>query len=299
MSHGPGQAAPDRLSPLLDQRLLPLVSHLVPRPKRPEWTREWQAELWHLRYGEQRDRRRTESVRQVLSLSWGLVADAGWVGLHSLKQEKRGSAQWCLYQLVAACLACGVVELICERSWGSLMHTFAGYFVDRFMLVALPATFVALATMPRTPRKCNRERRHLSGLLPEHTRWTLFLASKVSLSVTLGFLVCVLVSIPVRRVLGHNGDWIDVVLSTVMLTTSLRLSFDDQKQRCQRCLRLLSQPVRVGPPSYNLLNWNGTELVCSEGHGLLQVPEMQGSWCWYDLWVEVDPGWNSALSPES
>jgi len=31
------------------------------------------------------------------------------------------------------------------------------------------------------------------------------------------------------------------------------------------------------------------ELACADGHGLLHVPEMRGSWCWYDRWVEQDP----------
>jgi hypothetical protein len=29
-------------------------------------------------------------------------------------------------------------------------------------------------------------------------------------------------------------------------------------------------------------------LACEDGHGLLHVPEMDGSWCWYDRWVELD-----------
>jgi len=289
MSQWPGNSTSNRLSQL-DKWLLPLASNLIPPAKRSDWVREWQAEFWHLRHGQSGARRQVDSLMEILSLARGLVADAAWVGLNSLREGKRGSAQSRLAQLALSCIICGAVELLYEGSWRLLLSAFTHYFVGRFMLVALPAIFVALVTMPRRPRKCNRGQVRVSGILPAHARWNLFLTAKVTLSLALGFLVCVLASIPIYRALGHNGDWVDVLLSTVVLTLSLRLALDDQKYRCQRCLRLLSQPVRVGPPSYNLLNWNGSELVCSDGHGLLQVPEMQGSWCWYDLWVEVvDP----------
>ena len=304
MSERPAPLPTNRLSPLgqlsqLDQWLLPIASNLIPRAKRSDWVKEWQAEFWYLRHGECNARRQRNRVVEILSLARGLVADAAWIGMNSLRESKRGSAQSCLVQLALSCVACGAVELFYEGSWRSLLNVFFRYFVGRFMLVALPAIFVALATMPRRPRKCNRGQARVSGMLPDNARWNLFLTVKVGLSLVLGFLVCVLVSLPVRKALGHNGDWIDVIVSTIVLTTSLRLALDDQKHRCQRCLRLLREPVRLGPPSYNLLDWNGTELVCADGHGSLQVPEMQGSWCWYDLWVEVDPSWHRSFSPET
>ncbi len=305
MSDRYGQGRPHALTHLdhLEQWLLPTASHLLPEEKRADWLREWQAEFWHLRHSEHCMRGLGDGAMALLSLAWGLTADAAWVGFNSYKQKTTGSARACLYQLAACCVVCASVELFYEGSWRSLAGTFGAYFVDRFMLVMLPAIFVALATMPWRPRKCNRtcERGpvRLSAALPAHGRWNLFLVAKIALSVMLGFLVCVLVSIPVRRTLGHNGDWIDVLMSTVVLTSSLRMALDDQKYRCQQCLRLLRQPVRVGPPSYNLLNWSGTEMVCADGHGVLQSPEMQGSWCWYDLWVEVDPARRGVLHPES
>jgi hypothetical protein len=291
----PGHPVPDRLS-RLDAWLLPVAGKLIPPAKRADWMKEWQAEFWYLRHGQLDTRTRMSGVVETLSLTRGVVADAAWIGMHSLRESKRGSAQSCLVQLALSCVVCGAVELLYEGSWRSLGDAFFRYFADRFMLVALPAIFVALATMPRRPRKCRQAR--INGILLAQGLWNLFLTAKVAFSLILGFLLCVLVSIPVSRALGHNGDWIDVMFSTVVLTTSLRLALDDQKHRCQRCLRLLCQPVRVGPPSYNLLDWNGTELVCADGHGSLQVPEMQGSWCWYDLWVEVDPKWKNSFSPE-
>ena len=278
----------------LDAWLLPLVGNLVPPDRRSEWQREWQAEFWHLRHTQPKAQKRRGHAVEILSLAWGLIADAGWIGINSVRESQRGTAFACLLQLALACSACLALELFYAGSWHALLKIIAHYFVDRFMLVALPATFVALATMPSRPRKCNRTQH--AGHSSSRARWNLFLTAKVALSLVFGFLFCVLVSLPVSRALGHNGDWLDVITSTIVLTTSLRLALDDQKHRCQRCLRLLRQPVRIGPPSYNLLNWNGTELACAEGHGSLQVPEMQGSWCWYDLWV--DSGRRAPLSSE-
>jgi hypothetical protein len=166
MTHRPGPPAPDRLSRLgqLEAWLLPLASNLIPRVKRDDWVKEWQAEFWYLRHGQSRNRRRGDRLLEILSLARGLLADAAWIGVNSLRERKRGSAQSCLVQLAQSCLACGVFELVYEGSWRLLMGTFAHYFVDRSALVVLPAIFVALATMPRRPRKCNRARAFIGSV---------------------------------------------------------------------------------------------------------------------------------------
>jgi hypothetical protein len=45
----------------------------------------------------------------------------------------------------------------------------------------------------------------------------------------------------------------------------------------------------VGRPSHNLLEWNGTELLCPDGHGHLSVPEMETSWCQSSRWTFQTP----------
>ena len=77
---------------------------------------------------------------------------------------------------------------------------------------------------------------------------------------------------------------------------ALRWVFADQEQRCQQCLRALASPARVGRPTYNLLEWNGTEQVCKQGHGLLSVPEMESSWRQSSQWVELAAGWDQPAS---
>jgi len=71
----------------------------------------------------------------------------------------------------------------------------------------------------------------------------------------------------------------------------------DQRARCRVCLRLLCFPVRIGCPGCLLLDWSGTELLCSEGHGLLHVPHMAPSWDdEADRWVSLDDSWRELFA---
>jgi hypothetical protein len=73
----------------------------------------------------------------------------------------------------------------------------------------------------------------------------------------------------------------------------------DQRARCRVCLRLLAFPVRIGCPGCLLLDWSGTELFCSEGHGLLHVPHMAASWDEEsDRWISLDESWQGLFAHE-
>jgi len=73
----------------------------------------------------------------------------------------------------------------------------------------------------------------------------------------------------------------------------------DQRARCRVCLRLMAFPVRIGCPGCLLLDWSGTELFCSEGHGLLHVPHMAPSWDEEaDRWVSLDDSWKGLFAHE-
>jgi len=74
-------------------------------------------------------------------------------------------------------------------------------------------------------------------------------------------------------------------------------SVADQRARCRVCLRLMAFPVRIGCPGCLLLDWSGTELFCSEGHGLLHVPLMAPSWDEDgDRWVSLDDSWKGLFA---
>jgi hypothetical protein len=70
----------------------------------------------------------------------------------------------------------------------------------------------------------------------------------------------------------------------------------DQRARCRVCLQLLAFPVRIGCPGCLLLNWSGTELLCSEGHGILHVPHMAPSWEDAEHWISLDDSWRELFA---
>jgi hypothetical protein len=70
----------------------------------------------------------------------------------------------------------------------------------------------------------------------------------------------------------------------------LRWMLLDQRRRCPVCLRLLTDPIRIGSPSRTFLEWYGGESMCSRGHGLLQVSEISNS-CSGNEWLNLDHSW--------
>ncbi len=74
-------------------------------------------------------------------------------------------------------------------------------------------------------------------------------------------------------------------------------SLADQRARCRVCLRLLCFPVRIGCPGCLLLDWSGTELLCTEGHGLLHVPHLAPSWDEESQrWISLDDSWSGLFA---
>ena len=62
-------------------------------------------------------------------------------------------------------------------------------------------------------------------------------------------------------------------------------------RRCRVCLRRLGTPIAIGAPGHVLLDWSGTELVCSEGHGVLYLPDSQANWLERARWDNLDASW--------
>lgn len=279
----------------LEDKVLPLAGVLVPEVRRTEWLQEWNAELWQLRHHRHylRDRR----LLGPLSLAYGLIADAAWLRMDWVRSSARGSAAACLQSLTSYCLLCVAMGWVLAGSWHGFVAVLAAHFFGLFGFGAIPAVFASVATYPLRPLRCDRRHaRTEEGFLSARTRWNLFLVAKIVLTLTLCFLASVVVTEPLRMVAGRCADWGELFSSALAVTLGMRWALLNQEQRCQKCLRMLSEPTRVGAASRNFLEWNGMELACAEGHGLLHVPEMQGSWCWYDRWVELDTGWSGLLS---
>lgn len=74
-------------------------------------------------------------------------------------------------------------------------------------------------------------------------------------------------------------------------------SVADQRARCRVCLRLLCFPVRMGCPGCLLLDWSGTELLCTEGHGVLHVPHLAPTWDEEaEHWIKLDDSWRDLFA---
>ncbi len=126
-------------------------------------------------------------------------------------------------------------------------------------------------------------------------RWWVFFVSKtVLLLVFTGLLAWSIVhslSIylygSIHPMTNAVGLWLFLILSVAPLSWAIR----DQHRRCRVCLRRLGTPIAIGAPGHVLLDWSGTEMVCSEGHGVLYLPDSQANWLERARWDNLDDSW--------
>jgi hypothetical protein len=166
--------------------------------------------------------------------------------------------------------------------------------------IFLFAVILAFLSLPATTSLPLGEYRLSSRKLSWSTRlrrWT-FLCGKVALLLPIVYLVS-LDAAYMRSSLGAlSSEYIQLVSAFSICLFGLRWALRDQRQRCPVCLGKLTHPARVGQPSRNFLAWNGTELICIGGHGLLHVPEIPTSWFSTQRWMYLDPSWE-ILFPDS
>ncbi len=123
-------------------------------------------------------------------------------------------------------------------------------------------------------------------------RWS-FLASKLVLLLPIVYFVSIDLAYleGVGRRDALSAQTIQLAASFALCLFGLRWVLRDQRQRCPVCLGKLTHPARVGQTSRTFLDWNGTELICVGGHGLLHIPEMPTSWFSTQRWLYLDPSW--------
>ena len=163
-----------------------------------------------------------------------------------------------------------------------------------FLFTLLLACLALPATTPLPLGEYPRER----NIPPSGTRrrrW-LFLATKLSLILPVVYFSSLDLAYAGLPLDSPAAQYIQLVTSFCGFLFALRWTLQDQRRRCPVCLRLLTNPARVGQPSQNFLAWNGTELICSVGHGLLHIPELPTSWFSTQRWLYLDPSWNSLFS---
>jgi hypothetical protein len=121
-------------------------------------------------------------------------------------------------------------------------------------------------------------------------RWS-FLVGKILLLLPIVYLVSLDLSHWKATIDPSTSQYIQIVSSFSICLFGLRWGLRDQRQRCPVCLGKLTHPARVGEPSRNFLTWNGVELICAGGHGLMHIPELPTSWFNTQRWLDLDASW--------
>jgi hypothetical protein len=157
---------------------------------------------------------------------------------------------------------------------------------------------VAAIALPATTALPLGEYPHHRGRLPwtvSMRRW-IFFWSKLALVVPLVFFTSIDAAYGSHSPGATTAQYIQLAVSFFGLLFAFRWILQDQRKRCPVCLRVLSNPARVGLASRNFLAWNGTELICSDGHGLLHIPELPTSWFGTQRWLYLDSSWGSLFN---
>lgn len=263
------------------QAILRVASWLAPREIRSEWLREWQSELWYI------------PPKQAVRFCVGAFQDALWVRRHTPRTVRPllESPFRCLAALscaailalaVSACLPAAPLPPPAEHlrprdflAGCAMMLVFSCLILAVIRLIVGPTSYYC--------------RPSPGGQL----RRSVFLALKILLVqpvLLCGFIVLLLTGplVPFVPQLGIFSFW----------ALTLRWVLLDQRRRCPVCLRLLTEPVRIGSASETFLEWYGGESLCRRGHGLLQAPEIAASYSGAQRWLDLDDSWKELFPAE-
>jgi hypothetical protein len=264
------------------------LERVVPQPERAEWSRSWQAELWHRHNA---CRHRKQSLRATADLTMGLGMDALWLRTESWRCAYNGTAVLCLAALALLSIFALMIALAMAGGWQILRANLQGPFI-RFLIATPLVVFVTYATASRRHAEPTSQRT-LHWIRREIKR-QFFFTVKSLLILLLAFLLSVDGTLTLHGYLPNTAEILQILFFVILALVGLRWSFYDHEGRCKECLRELASPARVGRPSHNLLEWNGTEQVCRDGHGLLSIPEIETSWCQSSRWIGQAPDWDEA-----
>jgi len=253
---------------------------LVPAPERGEWLAEWKAELCYVSH-------------DATHFCLGSFRDALWLRRKSFSARRAFSLDSPLRCVLFLALPAASSFLLAFGlpSRELFMPLFSPQGEDQFafgcfwlcfesLLVLLTLNPLGLGEYPAN--------RYAPALIIRLRRWV-FLAIKIAL-LPLIFMFASIALLPIFP----PALWI-LFFGWI---AGFRWALADQKQRCAVCLRLLSNPTRIGSPTQSILGWYGTELVCTRGHGMLYVPGAPTSWCSTQRWQYLDPT-RSSLLPQA
>jgi hypothetical protein len=133
--------------------------------------------------------------------------------------------------------------------------------------------------------------------------WWGFFTIKVVLLLLLSLVVALAVtrygSVLLTGTVEPMSNVVSMWVFLVLAIGALSWAVYDQRRRCRVCLRRLGLSVHVGCPGYTLLDcWAATELVCSQGHGMLYMPDTDASWLEGDQWSNLDTSLAGISAPQ-
>jgi len=256
-----------------DRLLLAVTQWLVPVADREDWLRSWQAELWY------RSHRRAAQPAQALL--FGVFQDALWLRTETVSRALTGTPSLCIFLLAALLLLATIPAVIVAGS----LHAFALAAVASSARIAAESSLVAFVSLATAVTSLEE---NLSGQHRLRLKARLFLFAKMCFLLLLSWMLSTDLAWPIRHFLPFTALILQSLLFVLFSLLGLRWSALDSALRCQNCLCSLASPARVGRPSWNFLEFNGTELMCKHGHGHLSVPEIETSWCQSSMWVAAD-----------
>jgi hypothetical protein len=239
-----------------------------------DWRLPGQTDLWLLENAQHLSAMKSDTEGYVLAHASPSVFRVGPDGRRQMYvARKEGGSDW----------------FVCESLAERIREPFSIFsFALLLACLALPAT----TSLPLGEYPAH------SNQVPWTTRvrrWA-FLSAKFILIVPIVYFGSLDLAYSNSSMFVGTSELLEVFSSFWALLFAFRWALRDQRRRCPVCLRTLTNPARVGQFSRNFLAWNGTELVCLSGHGLLHVPDIPTSWFSSQRWLYLDPSW-SALFP--
>ena len=260
----------------LHYALLKATSLLAPGDQRAEWLQWWRSELWYI------------SPHEATLFCLGAFRDALWLRRNSstLASSSRIliDSPFCCVALLGALSAASIwitahLEKLLPFPDAHGTSAIAGIAEILFLYMVLAATAFLICDSPGNRRPMPR---------PSTLRSWFFLILKIGL--VLPVLQCTLIAVVVVNVPFLS---VGFYAGCVLL---FRWVFSDQRRRCSVCLRLLTDPIRIGTPSRTFLQWYGAESMCARGHGFLHAPEIPFTYCGNHYWLNLDDSWKGLFS---
>jgi len=263
--------------------ILRAAALLAPPAERARWLDEWRSELWYLP--------REGATRFCL----GAFRDAIEVRRHSealtppLASPTNCLAFLALLATVSLCLVAALAGQLAAHAtlWRMPTRALPGECLVTLLFSCGLLPIIRLATP-------HPHSQHPPRSWPSKLRASTFLALKILLVqpvLLCGFVILLIAgpAAPVAAQLALLALWVG----------TLRWVIDDQHRRCPDCQRLLGGAVRIGVASRTFLEWYGGESSCSEGHGLLQTPDLSASYCRSGQWLRLGNSWHELFPAAS